>query len=343
MNIDFREMSDGEMIRANRTYKDTAMRMLFSDKSDLLELYNAINNSDYTDPDELEVVTLENAIYMNQKNDIAFILGTWLNLYEHQSTKNPNMPLRDLLYVAKEYQTMISENSLYSSRKITIPAPRFVVLYNGIEEQPERRVLKLSDLYEPQVDDPELELKVTVLNINYGYNKEIMERCPKLKQYAQFVECVRKYIKVMPFDLAVDAAVDECIQEGILRDFLIKQRAEVKSMWLFDYNEKEVMEMLKREAQEDGREAGLREGRLEGRLEGRHEGRLEGRREGRLEGRHEGRLEGRHEGRLEGLRLAISNLVKNTGMTVEQAMNVLEVPDKNREEYIKEFAASVPE
>ena len=92
---------------ANRKYKDTVFRMLFTDRKNLLSLYNAVNGSSYEDPDALEIVTLENAIYMGMKNDLAFIVDTGLFLYEHQSTYNPNMPLRDLFYIAGEYQKLV--------------------------------------------------------------------------------------------------------------------------------------------------------------------------------------------------------------------------------------------
>lgn len=159
----------------NRKYKDTVFRMLFSDRKNLLSLYNAINGSRYTDPEELEIVTLENAIYMGMKNDLAFIIDTGLFLYEHQSTYNPNMPLRDLLYISAEYQKLVDDKSLYSSRLQKIPAPNFIVFYNGTEKKEERWENYLSESYETRMGDPNLELKVITLNINEGYNKELME------------------------------------------------------------------------------------------------------------------------------------------------------------------------
>lgn len=143
----------------------------------LLSLYNAVNRTSYTDADALTVVTLENAIYMNMKNDTAFILDDRLSLYEHQSTWNPNMPLRNLFYVSRTYQGFMKDESVYSDRKIQIPTPHFIVFYNGMERIPERVVLKLSDSFEKNDGKPELELVVTVLNINQGNNKEIMELC----------------------------------------------------------------------------------------------------------------------------------------------------------------------
>ena len=117
----------------NRTYKDTLFRMIFREKRNLLQLYNALNGTNYTEETDLEIVTLENAIYMNMKNDVAFLLSDRLNLYEHQSTYNPNMPLRDLFYICREYKKLVGQESLYSSTKIQIPSPRFVVFYHGID------------------------------------------------------------------------------------------------------------------------------------------------------------------------------------------------------------------
>ena len=169
----------------NREYKSTVFCMIYRDKRKLLELYNAMNHSNYTDSEALEIVTLENAMYMSMKNDLAFIIDMHLYLYEHQSTYNPNMPLRDLLYVANEYQKLVHDASIYASTLVKIPAPRFVVFYNGKEKRPEQEVLKLSDAYHTDELDPELELKVTVLNTNSGNNKELMESCRTLREYSR--------------------------------------------------------------------------------------------------------------------------------------------------------------
>ena len=157
--------------KPRRDYKDTLFRLLFQDRDRLLSLYNAVNGTSYDSPEELTVVTLENAVYMNMKNDQAFLLDFHLNLYEHQSTWNPNMPLRDLFYVAKEYEQLIRKETLYSSRLVKLPVPRFLVFCNGrMPDQAEKIVLKLSDSFEKRTGEPELELKVTVLNINAGCN-----------------------------------------------------------------------------------------------------------------------------------------------------------------------------
>ena len=259
---------------ANREYKSNVFAMLFEDREKLLELYNALNHSHYTDTNELEIVTLKNAIYMSMKNDLAFVLNCKLMLYEHQSTPNPNMPLRDLFYVSKEYEKMVATRSLYSRSKLTIPAPHFIVFYNGVEQQPERKVLKLSDLYHISEDEPMLELEVLMLNINDGNNEELKKLCKTLKEYMQFVNRVRKLVceEKMELNLAVEQAVTECIREGILEEFLIKNRAEVVAMSIFEFDEEKELKLLREAEFQYGVEVGKKEGRKEGHKEGRIEG-----------------------------------------------------------------------
>ena len=190
--------------------------MLFKEKENLLSLYNAVNGTAYVDTDELEITTLQDAVYMNYKNDVSFVFDFELNLYEHQSTVNPNMPLRDLIYVTTVLQGVIRDEDLYSSKLIKLPTPRFVVFYNGTEPQPHKQILRLSDAYEKQLDLPELELSVTVYNINFAENKELLETCKVLKEYAQYVAIVRKFAMEKPLEKAVEQAVDTCIKNGIL-------------------------------------------------------------------------------------------------------------------------------
>ena len=245
---------------ANRNYKDTVFRMLFSDRKNLLSLYNAVNQSDYKNPEELEIVTLENAIYMGMKNDLAFIMDTNLYLYEHQSTYNPNMPLRDLFYICSEYQKLVDKKSLYSSTLQKIPAPNFIEFYNGSTAVPDCAELRLSSAFEHLSDEPKLELIVTVLNVNEGHNAELMQHCNTLNEYAQYVARVRLYAADMSLDQAVERAVDECIREGILAEFLTCNRNEVISMSIFEYD-KELEEKKLRKAEY---EAGFSEGEKHG-------------------------------------------------------------------------------
>ena len=254
---------------ANRKFKDTVFRMLFSDKEALLSLYNAVNNSHYTDSGALEIVTLENAIYMGMKNDLAFILDMNLYLYEHQSTYSPNMPLRDLFYIAKELQGQVNHRDLYRNTLIKIPTPRFLVFYNGSEEQAEKKYLRLSDAFQKSMDDPDLELVVTMLNINLGKNKKLLEQCRTLKEYAIYVKKVRTYAKSMKnVEEAVDRAVMECINEGILREFLLQNRKEAVEMSIFEYDEEAVFEIVRKDEYEKGLQEGIEKGQKVGHQEG---------------------------------------------------------------------------
>ena len=256
-----RVMSD--LPAANRKYKDTVFRMLFSDRENLLSLYNAINRTAYENAAELEIVTLESTVYMGMKNDLAFIIDMNLLLYEHQSTYNPNIPLRDLFYISAEYQKLINKKSLYSSSLQKVPAPYFIVFYNGTEKEEEYWENSLSEAYENLTGEPRLELKVITLNINEGHNKELMEQCRTLREYAQYVAKVRKYIKEMSLDTAVERAVNECIQEGILEDFLRANRAEAIAMSIFEYNKEEEDKKLRKAEYEAGYGRGFDAGKQE--------------------------------------------------------------------------------
>ncbi len=233
-----------------RNYKDTVFRMIFKEKEQLLEVYNAINGTDYTNVDELEVTTIENAVYMSMKNDVSCMLDMRLQIYEQQSTVNPNMPLRDLIYVAVQYEKLLIHKDLYSKKKIALPTPKFFVFYNGTDKQPERKELRLSDLFYTKEEVLSLELIVTQLNINQGYNKDLMKRCPTLWQYMIYVNRVREYSKDFPLEQAVELAIDECIKENVLKEFLLKNKAGVIQMSIFEYDE----ELHRKTLYEEGRE-----------------------------------------------------------------------------------------
>ncbi len=230
--------------------------MLFKKKENLLSLYNALNKTAYTDVEHLEVTTLENAVYMNYKNDISFVFDYELMLYEHQSTVNPNMPLRDLIYVAKVLQGIVKDESLYGKTLVRLPAPRFVVFYNGTDFQPEKYQLRLSEAFEKKQPCSELELIVTVYNINWGHNKELMKACRLLGEYAEYVEQVRVFARTMPFKEAVEKAVDYCIEHEVLSEFLSKNRAEAVEMCIFEFDEEKYMEMERNSAYQSGFESG---------------------------------------------------------------------------------------
>lgn len=317
-------------LRANRKYKDTVFRMLFSDRKNLLSLYNAVNGTAYDDPSKLEIVTLENAVYIGMKNDLSFIVDTNLFLYEHQSTYNPNMPLRDLLYIAAEYQKLVDNKSLYSPVLQKIPAPNFVVFYNGTEKKEDSWVTYLSDAYENFSGEANLELKVLTLNVNDGHNRKLMEECRTLKEYAQYVAKVRKYTKEMKLDEAVEQAVKECIQEGILVEFLRKNKSEVVAMSIFEYNKEEEERKWKESVYEFARAEGLAEGRAEGLAEGREEGMKEGREEGIKEGIKEGKKEGREEGLKE-----IAQSLAKRGMDLSDIAEITKVSPENIQKWLE--------
>ena len=254
------EESNIDVLTANRMYKSRIFAMLFSDRNELLKLYNAINGTSYDDPDLLQVNTLENAVYMSMQNDVSFIIDMRLNLYEHQSTYSPNLPVRYLLYVADVYSDYTKDMNLYGTKAVKLPTPRFVIFYNGQAEQPDRKELKLSELFSIPDADPSLELKAVMLNINKGHNRKLMETCRTLQDYAEYTFRVREYAAEMPLDLAVEQAITECISEGILADFLRKNRAEAKKVSIYEYDEERHMRQTREEGMEEGYTNGFSQG-----------------------------------------------------------------------------------
>ena len=301
---------------ANRQYKDTVFRMLFSEKENLLSLYNAVTGNAYQNADDLKIVTLENAIYMGMKNDLAFMLETNIYLYEHQSTLNPNIPLRDLIYIGIEYQQYVDDKSLYSSRLQKIPAPKFMVFYNGTDAVDDRVELRLSNAYEHLAGEPDLELKVLMLNVNEGHNKELMEQCQTLKEYAIYVARVRKYASEMNLNDAVARAIDECIKEGILVGFLRKNRSEVKMVSILEYDKEWEEKKLRKAEYEAGRSEGIEIGKSEG---------IE---IGKSEGIEIGKSKGIEIGRDKAMAEFVCNMIKY-GFSIEK---IAEVTGKNAEQ-----------
>ena len=253
---------------AKRDYKSRMFTMIFRDKKELLQLYNAVGQRNYEDPELLTINTLENAIYMSMQNDLSFIIDSRLSLYEHQSTYNPNLPLRFMLYLSDLYENMIVGKNVYGTKIIPIPAPKFIVFYNGQDRRPEREVIKLSDAYMTKESEVSLELNVDVLNVNVGHNEELLKACKTLGDYAEYVHRVRKYAKQMSIEEAVDRTIDECIREGILQEFLRRNRAEARTMSIYEYDQEEHIRLEREDAFEDGCKVGHAEGLAEGRNEG---------------------------------------------------------------------------
>ena len=233
-------------------FKDNVFCMLYRDKRNLLELYNALNNSAYTNVDDLQVTTLNGGSYMKYKNDASFLLCMSLYMFEQQSSKNPNMPLRFLHYVSDVFRELFSNSMLHRRSMIKIPVPHFVTFYNGLEKWIEDEdEIRLSDMYEITTDNPELELKVRVININEDVH--ILNKCKTLRDYMTFVNKVRFKMGVEGDDvrIAVTEAMDECIDEDILVDFFEQHREEVVEVSIYDYDEEEVRKVLAKEMAEE--------------------------------------------------------------------------------------------
>ena len=257
-----------ESVTINRTYKDRLFKIIFEDKKELLSLYNALTGKNYQNPDELEINTIDDVIYMHLKNDMSFILDDWQNLFEQQSTFNPNQPLRGFFYFADLCKVKYFGKKIYSTRLLKIPTPQYIVFYNGTTNMPDRKELRLSDAFQQPTEQPDIEVVAHMLNINYGHNKELMERCRKLKEYAQFIDIIRHYLKEnkqWSNEQAISKAIDDCIKNNILRDILQKERLRVMASILSEFDEVGYKEMIRQEAYEDayeeGHEAGLEEGR----------------------------------------------------------------------------------
>ena len=241
-------------VLVKRKYKDILFRFIFKDKKELLQLYNAINGTSYKNPDDLLITTMEDVIYIGMKNDLSFLIANEINLYEHQSTLNKNMPLCGLIYLAKMYESYVETNGLnrYQKKLIPLPFPRFIVFYNGEEEIGEELYLKLSDAFEKREEEPAVECVAKFININYGHNQELMQKCERLGEYSYFVASVRNYLKEgCNQKEAVTCAVNECIEKGILKDVLEKHRAEVVDMFLTTFDRKMYEEALREEGREE--------------------------------------------------------------------------------------------
>lgn len=236
-----------------RNYKDLVFRKIFHDKEKLLSLYNALNHSHYEDPELLHITTLENAVYLSLQNDLSFVVDFDLWFFEHQSTLNPNMPYRFLLYLASEYSKLNTDDLLYSNKLQMLDTPHFVVFYNGTDPLPEYSTLKLSSAYRNKEEAPQLELQVQVININLGFNAELMDACQILKEYAQFVAEVRKQAKVYPNRQAIVQAVDVCIKKDILKEFLLENKKEVIDMVFFEYDAEAEKRVIYKDGVEEGR------------------------------------------------------------------------------------------
>ena len=231
-----------------RTYKDSVFCRIFNEKKELLSLYNALNMSHYENPDDLEIITLDNALFLQMKNDVAFLINTnEMCLIEHSSTVCLNYPLRSLLYLAREYEVILEQRNenILKYGLVKIPTPACIVLYNGMEKRPEVEILKLSNAFENQEVKPCLELFVKVLNINNGMNENVLNGCKALKDYVILISKIQEnYNEIGDLAKAIHKAVDYGIEADHLRSFLIRNRAEVEPMLLSEGTVEEYVDSM---------------------------------------------------------------------------------------------------
>ena len=256
------------MPTVSREYKDRLFNFIFGseeNKAWTLNLYNAVNGTSYTDPGLISINTIKEVLYLGMHNDVSFLIAGEINLYEQQSSYNPNMPLRLLQYLGNLFEKYITERNLnkYGSTLIILPIPKLVVFYNGEKDQPDESVLCLSDAFSAGVEvgvegsevsvEADVEVVVRMINVNQGRSPHLMESCQPLKEYAWLMQRIRENIKVNQDNgvdkeliviKAVDQAVEETPKDYLLKPFLDAHRAEVQGMLLTEYNEAEAMKLF---------------------------------------------------------------------------------------------------
>jgi len=247
------------MTTPNREYKSSLFTDYFSDKERLIEAYNAIAGTDFPKTTHIEFKTLGNILHRSQINDIAFVLeDRFIVLIEHQSTINENMPLRLLLYISDIYKGLMSGDLLYGKKTTKIPTPEFFVIYNGRDEYPEKKVLKLSDAFIVPMREPSLELEVQVINVSKGHNTELLGQSTALSDYAVFVTFVKDRIdQGDDLESAIDKAIHYCIENDIMCVYLQTQSSEVKRMISLEWDDEIYREVLLKEGREEGEVRGI--------------------------------------------------------------------------------------
>jgi len=264
---------------ANKKYKDSLFRHLFNTEEKLLELYNAIAGTNYVDKNDVIINTLEDVLFKGMKNDISFVIYNTLVLLEHQSTISENMPIRMFQYLGRLYEKITSDNSkaIFGRRLLKVANPVFIVLYNGVEDYPAEKILNISTaLKKGDFEKNFVDLEVKVLNINKGYNPELMRKCKTLADYVSFIEKVREYEKNHPLKEAIKLAIKYCIDNDILKEYLKQHRSEVINMLTTEFNMDTALEVAREEGVEEGIERGIEKGIKRGIEKGKKEGKAEG-------------------------------------------------------------------
>ncbi len=249
----------------NNEYKDRLFGAIFGrteHRKWTLSLYNAINGSSYEDPEEIVINTMDDSVYMGMKNDVSFILQGRISIYEQQSSFNPNMPLREFMYAGRLYGKHVREQqqNVYGEALIHLPVPRLVVFYNGSRNK-KNQILRLSDAFPDEIKkESDIEVKVRMININYGHNRELMKKCKPLAEYAWFVDMIRKNMDTMEIEAAVDRTIDAMPEDYEIKSYLMGNREEVRMYFITEYDEEEHMKLVRRDAREEGREEGIEQG-----------------------------------------------------------------------------------
>ena len=254
------------MEKENREHKDSLFVDLFyqdvTAKRNLLSLYNALHDTDYQDEEIVHKIKIEEVLYKNFKNDISFeVNGQVLVFGEHQSTVNPNMPLRCLLYVGRAYEQLVDKKARYRTMLVKIPTPEFYTFYNGRQEQPLEQVLSLTDAFMNPAEEISVELKVKVININSDKAHGLLDKCGILREYSEFINTVRKYSQE---EDAIKKAIKECIEKGILAEYLERKGSEVTNMLIAEYSYEEDIQVKQQEAKQQGILEGMQKGKQEG-------------------------------------------------------------------------------
>ena len=254
------------MEKENREHKDSVFVDLFyqdeTAKKNLLSLYNALHDTEYEDENLVRKVKIDDVLYKNFKNDISFeVNGQVLVFGEHQSTVNKNMCLRCLMYMGRAYEQLVDRKARYRTTLVKIPTPEFYTFYNGEKEQPLEQILSLSDAFMNPAGENSVELKVKVININSDKAHELLGKCGILKEYSQFISMVRKYSDE---ESAIKKAIRECMEQGILSDYLKRKGSEVENMLIAEYSYEEDIQVKQEEAMQQGVQKGIRQGRQEG-------------------------------------------------------------------------------
>ena len=242
------------MAKENKKYKDSVVVDIFySDETaekNLLSLYNALHNTELKNTELIRKIKVEDVLYMNFKNDLSAVINhEILELMEHQSTINPNMPLRMLLYLGRAYEQLVETEARYRTTLVKIPLPEFYVFYNGKRDCPAEQELRLSDAYRKIPGRNSAELVVTVININSVKSHTILNKCRILKEYSLFIDMVRKYEKE---ENGMKKAIEECIQNGILAEYLKRKGSEVRNMLIAEYDYETDIRVKQEEAKLEG-------------------------------------------------------------------------------------------